>query len=218
MFFRNSSSSVILLSSFLLMANATNAAAQDQYNGLYANIGLSQISADIELNDLNIQGNTVNLGEETAKIVMINGRFGYRINKYFAVEGDAGFGIGGDSFQRTVPVTADLVGTINVDADADLDVDSYFGAFARGILPVNDQFDIFVRGGYGTAKAKASAVGTTSLLPGFAINAEDSQTADGFAYGIGAEYHINERHGIRADFSAIGSDATFVSLAYAVNF
>ena len=215
---RNLPSSLILLSALSVMAIPTQTTAQDSYNGPYANIGISQLSADIDLNDLDIQGNMVDLGEETAKIVMINGRLGYRINQYFAVEGDAGFGVGGDSFQRTIPVNNDLIGTINVDADADLDVDSYFGIFARGIYPVSDQFDIFVRGGYGSAKAEASAVGTTDLLPGFSVNAQDSQTADGFAYGIGGQYHINERHGIRADFSAIGSEAQFFSLAYAIKF
>ena len=209
------SSTLAFLSVSLL---ASNAAAQDSYQGLYANIGISQLSADLDLSDLNLQGNFVDLGEETAKIIMINGRLGYRLNQYIAIEGDAGFGIGGDDFQRSIPVDVDPLGVVNVDADADLDVENYFGIFARGILPVSDQFDIFIRGGYGTAKAEASAIATTAVLPGFSANVSDSQTTDGFAYGIGAEYHINERHGIRADFSAIGSEAQFISVAYAVKF
>lgn len=209
------SSSLAILSTALL---ASNAAAQDSYEGVYANIGISQLSADLDLSDLNLQGNSVDLGEETAKIIMINGRLGYRLNQYIAIEGDAGFGIGGDDFQRSIPVDVDPLGVVNVDADADLDVENYFGIFARGILPVSDQFDIFIRGGYGTAKAEASAIATTAVLPGFSANVSDSQTTDGFAYGIGAEYHVNERHGIRADFSAIGSEAQFISVAYAVKF
>ena len=209
------SSSLAILSIALL---ASNAAAQDSHTGVYANIGISQLSADIDLSDLELQGNPVNLGEETAKIVMINGRLGYRLNQYLAVEGDAGFGIGGDDFQRTIPVNADPLGTINVEADADLDVKNYFGIFARGILPVSEQFDIFVRAGYGTAKAEASAVATTAALQGFSANFSESQSTSDLAYGVGAEYHINDRHGIRADFSAIGSEAQFISLAYAMKF
>ena len=212
---RTVSSFLVLLSTSLW---ASNAIAQDSYKGGYANIGISQLSADLDLTDLNLQGNAVNLGEETAKIIMINGRLGYRFNSYIAIEGDAGFGIGGDSFQRSLPVNIDNFGSVNVDADADLDVKNYFGIFARGILPVSDQFDIFVRGGYGTAKAEVSAVATTDILQGFSANVSDSQSANDFAYGVGAEYHINERHGIRADFSAIGSEANFFSLAYAVKF
>ena len=220
--FRKPTSSVILLSTLLAATSATNAAAQngyqDSYSGVYVNIGVSQLSADLDLSNLDLQGNTVDLGEETAKVIMLNGRVGYRLNKYIALEGDAGFGIGGDNFQRSIPVNVNPLGVVNIDADADLDVKNYFGAFARGILPVSDQFDIFLRGGYGTAKAEASAIATTTALPGFSTNFADSQSAKGFAYGIGAEYHINERHGIRADFSAIGSEAQFISLAYAVKF
>lgn len=211
----------IISSAFAILSTAlfaSNAAAQDSYQGLYANIGISQLSADVDLSGLELQGNAVDLGEETAKITMINGRLGYRLNQYIAIEGDAGFGIGGDDFQRSIPVDVDPLGVVTVDADADLDVKNYFGIFARGILPVSEQFDVFVRAGYGTAKAEASAIATTAALPGFSANVSDSQSTSDFAYGIGAEYHINERHGIRADFSAIGSEAHFISLAYAVKF
>lgn len=211
-------SSVLFTTTTMLVATTTVAAAQDNHQGLYANIGVSQLSADLDLSNLNLQGNTVNLGEESANITMITGRLGYRLNSYFAIEGDAGFGIGGDSLQRTIPVAVDGIGDVNVNADADLDVETYFGIFARGILPVSDQFDIFLRGGYGTAEAEATAVATTDLLAGFSATATDSQSTNGFAYGIGGQYHINERHGIRADFSAIGSEAQFFSLAYAIKF
>lgn len=197
---------------------APYAFAQDNYSGGYANIGISQLSADLDLNDLDLQGNAVDLGEETAKIVMINGRVGYRLNKYLAIEGDGGFGIGGDSFRRQVPVQVPPLGTVNVDVDADLDVKNYFGIFARGILQVDDQFDIFIRAGYGGAKTEAAAVGSTALLPGVTASIEESQSVDDIAYGIGAEYRINDRHGIRADFSAIGSEAQFVAMAYTINF
>ena len=211
-------SSVLFATTVMLVSSVTSAAAQDNHQGLYANIGVSQLSADLDLSNLNLQGNTVDLGEESANITMITGRVGYRLNSYFAIEGDAGFGIGGDSLQRTIPVAVDGIGTVNVNADADLDVENYFGIFARGILPVSDQFDIFLRGGYGTAEAEATAVATTDFLAGFSATTTDSQSTDGFAYGIGGQYHINERHGIRADFSAIGSEAQFFSLAYAVKF
>ena len=119
------SSSLAILSTALFASNAT---AQDRYQGPYANIGISQLSADLDLSDLNLQGNSVDLGEETAKIIMINGRLGYRLNQYIAIEGDAGFGIGGDDFQRSIPVDVDPLGVVNIDADADLDVKNYFGS------------------------------------------------------------------------------------------
>jgi len=200
-----------------ICALAAPAAAQDAYEGVYANIGIGQISADLDLSNLDLQGNTIDLGQEEVKAFIINGRLGYRINRFLAIEGDAGFGLGGDDFQRSIPVTVNPVGTVNVDADADLKVKSYYGAFARGILPVSDQFDLFVRGGYGTAKAEGTVVGTTALLAGFSASATESQSTSGFAYGVGAEYHLNERHGIRVDYSAI-DDASFIAAAYTIKF
>ena len=218
MHIRQTLPSITALSAILCAVSATDAKAQDNYEGLYLNVGVSQLSADLNLNDLNIQGNALNLGEETANVTMITGRLGYRLNQYIAIEGDGGFGLSGDSFQRTIPVTINNLGTGNVNADADLDVKNYIGIFARGILPVSEKFDIFLRGGYGTATAEASAITTTDLLPGFSANVSDSQSTSDFAYGVGAEFHITKRHGIRADFSAIGSEAQFISVAYAMNF
>lgn len=200
-----------------MCALASPAAAQDGYEGVYANIGIGQINADLDLSNLDLQGNTVDLGEEKIKSLILSGRIGYRINRFLAIEGDAGFGLGGDDFQRAIPVDVNGFGAVNVDADAELDVKSYYGIFARGILPVGDQFDIFVRGGYGTAKVEGTVTGTTALLPGFSASASDSQSSSGFGYGVGAEYHINETHGIRVDYSGI-SDESFISASYTIRF
>ncbi|MEP3889992.1 MAG: outer membrane beta-barrel protein [Hellea sp.] len=195
-----------------------SAAAQDSYAGIYANIGISQLSADLDLSDLDLENNRVDLGQENVKALLVNGRLGYRVNRMLAVEGDVGFGLGGDNFQRTIPVDVNPLGVVNVDADVDLDVKSYFGVFARGILPVSEKFDLFARAGYGTAKAEATATGSTALLPGFSATATESQSSSGFAYGVGAEYHIDARHGIRIDYSSIGNDASFIAAAYTVRF
>ena len=195
-----------------------SAAAQDSYEGIYANIGISQLSADLDLSDLNLESNRVDLGQENVKALLVNGRLGYRVNRNLAIEGDIGFGLSGDNFQRTIPVDINPLGVVNVDADVDLDVKSYFGIFARGILPVNEKFDLFARAGYGTAKAEAMATGRTTLLPGFSATASESQSSNGFAYGVGAEYHINARHGIRIDYSSIGNDASFIAAAYTAKF
>jgi len=199
-------------------AISSQATAQDAYEGAYANIGIGQLSADLDLSNLDLQGNAVDLGQESVNGLILSGRLGYRVNRFLAVEGDAGFGLGGDSLQRTIPVNVNGFGTVNVDADADLDVKSYYGIFARGILPVGEQFDLFARAGYGTAKAEATATGTTALLPGFSATASDSQSMSGFAYGFGGEYHINDRHGIRVDYSGIGDEASFISGSYTIKF
>ena len=211
-----------LISTVLTVGTALGLVASpafaDEESGLYANIGVAQLSADLDLSDIAVQGMSADLGQETANITMINGRLGYRVNKFIAIEGEAGFGLGGDSFQRVVPITIPGTGTLDINADLDIDVKNYFVGFARGIVPVSDNFDIFVRAGYGTAKAEASGTASIIGLPGFSSSASETQSTSDFAYGVGAEYHINETHGIRADFSSIGSEAQFFSAAYTIRF
>jgi len=208
-----------LLFSAMAFATACPANAQSaDSNGLYANIGVTQLSADLDLSDLSTQGTAIDLGQQSAKINMITGRLGYRFADYIAIEGEAGFGLGGDSFQQTVPVAVSGLGTVDVDTDVDLDVTNYAGIFARGILPVADQFDLFARVGYGTAKAEASAVGTTALLPGFSATASESDSVSDFAYGVGAQFNIDETNGIRLDYASIGGDFSVISISYAISF
>ena len=201
----------------LLTSLSTAAMAQDD-GRMYANLGLSLLSADLDLSDLDVQGNTLDLGQETINVTMLTGRLGYKVNRYIAIEGDVGFGLGDDDFQRSIPVQINGFGTATVDADAKLKVKNYVGVFARGILPVSDNFDLFVRGGYGTAKATANVTGTSPQAPGFTASASESDSAKGFAYGVGAEYHLSERSAIRADYSGIGGDVQFGSLTYAIKF
>jgi len=182
---------------------------------LYANLGVSQISADLDLSDLSVQGNIVDLGQQSAKINMVTGRLGYRFAKFIAIEGEAGFGLGGDSFDRAVPVNVSGVGMINVDTVVDLDVTNYAIIFARGILPISDNFEIFARGGYGTATAEAGVVGS---FAGLSASASQSESVDDFAYGVGAQFNLNERHGVRLDYASVGGDFEVISLSYAINF
>lgn len=213
-----------LLSALLLSSASGVIFAQSAYalggedSGAYATIGLTQASADLDLSDLSAAGTTIDLGQQSAKITTLTGRLGYKLAKFIAIEGEAGLGLGGDTLQQSIPVDITGVGSINVDTTADLDITNYAGVFARGILPVGDQFEIFARAGYGYAKAEASAVGTTAALPGFSASAAESDSINDFAYGVGAQFNLTDRHGIRLDYSRISSDFDIVSVSYAINF
>ncbi len=218
---QNRSAKYIISSAALIAAGMMGpqmAAAQTSDQGAYASIGIALLSADLDLSNLDVQGNNVDLGEEDASIFLLNGRLGYRVNKFFAAEVEGGFGLGGDSLSRNLPVPVDGFGTVNVDLDADINVENYIAGFARAILPLTDKFDLFIRGGYGTAQAEANLAATTALLGGANVTAEDSASIDGFAYGVGAEYHISNRQSIRLDGSAINSDVQFISLSYGFKF
>lgn len=200
-----------------LMAVPAYAQSSDK-TGAYANLGFTQLSGDLDLSDLSAQGTTIDLGQENVKVNTITGRLGYRMADFFAVEVEGGLGLGGDTIQRTIPVTVPLAGTVNIDADADLDITNYGVVFARGILPLGDSVDIFGRVGYGFAKAEANVTGTTAALPGFTATATDSESVNDFAYGVGAQYNLNDRHGVRLDYAAIGSDFSVISASYAIKF
>jgi opacity protein-like surface antigen len=208
MFKTATASAIVGLSLFA----ATAASANDK-QGVYVTIGGTLLSSELDLTELNVGGEVVDLGTEDANITMINGRLGYRLNDFFAVEGELGFGLGGDDFDRNIPV--DVLGSpVNVDTNVTLDVKNYYIAFARGILPVSDQFDVFARVGYGEATAEAEAVGT---FAGFTAAGEAEQDEAGFAYGVGAQYNFTANDGIRADYTRL-EDTNIISLAYSRRF
>jgi len=202
--------SVILAASAL---TGVSASANDK-DGVYVTVGGTFLSSELDLTELDVGDEPVDLGTEDIDTFIINGRIGYRFNDFFAVEGELGFGTGGDEIDRVIPVEVDPFGTLDVDANVALDVDNYYIGFARGILPVSDQFDLFVRVGYGEANGDADV---TASAFGFTESVSVSQSESGFAYGIGGQYDFTEKDGIRVDYTLL-DDTDIISLAYARRF
>ncbi len=207
------------ISVLALCAVALPAHAQD--SGLYANVGITLVSIDTQATTISDQGVSATLSEQSIDALAFTGRVGYRIFDYLAIEGEAGFGLSGDSVNESVPVTANTpLGTFSANADTtiDADIDDYFGVFARGILPVSDQFELHARLGYGTASASLDATATIPNLG--SASASESDSIDGIAYGIGGQYNFSGQHGIRFDFAAIDGDTTanILTGTYVFNF
>ena len=200
---------ILALSSLI----GTSASANDK-EGVYATLGGTFLSTELDLTNLEVADQPIDLGTEDASTFLINGRIGYRLNDFFAVEGELGFGVSGDEIDRVIPVEVAPLGTLNVDANVGLDVDNYYIGFARGILPVSDEFDIFVRVGYGEANAEADV--TASTL-GFTGAASVSESESGFAYGVGAQYDFTGQDGIRLDYTLLDS-TDIISLSYSRRF
>jgi len=200
---------ILALSSLI----GTSALANDK-DGVYATLGGTFLSTELDLTNLEVADQPIDLGTEDASTFLINGRIGYRLNDFFAVEGELGFGVSGDEIDRVIPVEVAPLGTLNVDANVGLDVDNYYIGFARGILPVSDEFDIFVRVGYGEANAEADV--TASTL-GFTGAASVSESESGFAYGVGAQYDFTGQDGIRLDYTLLDS-TDIISLSYSRRF
>ena len=115
-------------------------------------------------------------------------RGGYTFGQYFGVEADGAFGVSDKS-----------VGA------AELGAKYSIAGYAVGRLPLGEQFDLIARVGYHSTEIEAKAFGNTV-----------SATADGIAYGGGAEYKIDGVNSIRADFTVFndGGATNTASIAY----
>jgi hypothetical protein len=103
-----------------------------------------------------------------ADLGAITGRVGVGFGKYFAVEGEASFG---------------------VDDDGGVELDNEIGLFGVAKLPINNTVNLYARAG----------VSRIETSPG----GDD----DGLAYGVGAEFNLTDKDGIRADVTRHDYDA-----------
>lgn len=199
--------------SFALSAVFAAPSFAAENTGAYINLGVTQLSSDLDLTDLDISGATVDLGDQSVDITMLTGRVGYRLNNFLALEGELGFGLGEENLDQLVPVNID--GTIvDVDTNIDLSINNYYVGFARAILPVSDEFEVFVRAGYGQAKAEADV---TASVGGFSASGSASDKESGVAYGLGAQYNFTAKDGIRLDYTRL-EDSDILGIAYSRRF
>jgi outer membrane immunogenic protein len=121
----------------------------------------------------------VNLGAEAVEFDSYNitGRLGYQFTENFSVEGQGSFGVADD----------EVLGV-------DIGVDNSFAAFARGSVPLSEQFSLFARGGYHFTQFGAEGQGF-----------DESLDVDGFAFGGGAEFMFDGMNGLRADVTFFDS-------------
>jgi OOP family OmpA-OmpF porin len=103
---------------------------------------------------------------------------GYRFNRNLA--GEVFWGEWGEITVRSGAATA--TGEIRT-----------IGVSAVGILPLNQQFELFGKVGFGNTKQKVSG-----SAPGVAISGR--QTGTEILYGFGAAYNVNRNLGLRAEW------------------
>lgn len=117
------------------------------------------------------------LDQSDGDLGAITGRFGAKFNPNFGVEGEASVGVKDDDF-----TVLGVEGSVKHDYDV--------AAYVVGTLPINDQFELFARGGYGYSKIKSELGGL-------------SRTADGdsWNYGAGANFYFDAQNGIRGDWT-----------------
>lgn len=107
----------------------------------------------------------------------ITGRVGAKFNRYIGAEGEASFGVRDDDF-----TVAGVEGNLEHEYDAAI--------YGVGTLPVNDNFELFGRLGYGTTSIKAEIPGVSATNDGESVN-----------YGAGANYFFDGQNGVRGDWT-----------------
>ena len=107
----------------------------------------------------------------------ITGRVGYDFTRNFGIEGEASIGVKDDDI-----TVAGVDGKLEHDWDA--------AAYGVAKLPVNENLELFGRLGYGTTSVTTDLAGVTASGDGESVN-----------YGVGANYFIDGRNGIRADWT-----------------
>ncbi len=162
----------VTLAATVMTAFAISAQAQD--SGAYVNLGIQAITFESAIDD----DNSTN--------VNLMGRLGYNVSENFGVEAEGSFNLAPQEFE------------IN-GVDVEEKVSSQIGGYLVGRFPLGDKFDIFARGGYYSAKVKATAEGN-----GF--DESESATADGFAVGFGGQYNFDDKNGVRLGYTYFDED------------
>jgi outer membrane immunogenic protein len=134
-----------------------------------------------------------------ADVGAIQGRLGAKLTPQFGVEGEVGVGVTDDK-------------TYVAGAPVNVELKHQAAGYAVGYLPVTPNIDLLARAGYGTTKFKASSGG---------LSASESQ--DSWNYGVGAQYRLDDKNGIRADwtkseFTNSKADADTLAVSYVRKF
>ena len=138
---------------------------------------LTGFAASAQAQDSGIYGN---LGAEAVEFDSYNvtARLGFQFSENFSVEGQGSLGVIDDEVEGF-----------------DVGIDNSFAAFVRGSVPLSEQFSLFAKGGYHFTQFGVDG-----------NNIDASLDIDGFAYGGGAEYMLDNKNGLRADVTFLDSD------------
>lgn len=142
-------------------------------------------------------GQTRTKGADTSAI---QGRVGAKLTPYFGVEGEVAGGV--DSDKVYTP-----------GGPARVKMQHQVAGYAVGYLPVNPNLDLTARVGYGTTKFSTNNPAATQF----------DGSRDSWNYGVGAEYKLDGKNGIRAewtksDYTKSDLNSNTVSVGYVRHF
>lgn len=152
--------SLVVAAGLLSLASATAHSEGAYYGG---NLSFLDYSEDII--------------DDSASLTAIYGRLGTTFNENFSGEFRVGVGVGGD--------TVDVSGT-----DVGVELDSMFGAYVRGGIPVSENFFPYVVLGYTRGEVTVSASGFGSY----------SESETDTSFGLGADINVNSQFTINVEY------------------
>ncbi len=117
----------------------------------------------------------------------LEGRLGYHSGRILGAELEGSLGVIEDE---------ENIAGVSVESKFDYNI----AAFALARLPLSERFSVHARGGYDVRRF--SVTGTDAAGQG----SEGDLDLDGFAYGIGAEYGLSPRNGLRVDYTRYDND------------
>ena len=132
----------------------------------------------------------------------LEGRIGYNTGRFLGAELEGSVGLIDEE---------DVVGTLTLDSGFDYNV----AAFALARLPITESLSVHARGGYDFRKLSVSGTDTMGVTSDSSIN------LDGFAYGVGGEFALTPRDGLRVDYTRYDNEfgaADSVSASYVRKF
>lgn len=170
-----------LLAGLLLIVLAPMVSANE---GLYAGVNL----VNVEYKES---------GFQSVHPLALSFRFGKEFTRNFAIEGRLGTGVSDD----TIRISG---------VDVAVEVDNFYGVYARGIIPLN-RVSLYGLVGYTHGEIKASAGGV-------AASADDGD----FSYGVGADIAVWKGGAINVEygrlFSGTGYEVNALSAGVRFNF
>jgi len=188
---------LFLVAMLMLMGGGNSAIANDSNN--YSGIQYNVV-------DYDEQGLTV---KPTALVV----RMGTFINDYLAVEGRIGFGFSDD--EAIIDTGTDSV-LGDYSASLGLDIESLFGFYVLGVMPVSSDFDLYGLIGVSSIDFGLTAnLNTTNLG---SISATDSETENGFSYGLGTSIGMGENSSLNLEYMSYLDKSDYTLNAINVGF
>ncbi|MEM6652156.1 MAG: porin family protein [Pseudomonadota bacterium] len=131
------------------------------------------------------------------------GRLGAKVTPNFSIEGEALFGDSTDTILETSSTLdpSDLSDPVLTTISGELELSSTYSLFGKADLPLTDRITAFGRIGVTHTNVETKFRTSRSDQPNDVRVSKSNVDEIGFAFGVGAEFEVNERFYMRGDLT-----------------